>query len=403
MHVPDVAYTQADGLSIAYRVLGAGSIDVVEVPPFIGHLEATWEEPSFTAFVEGLARFARLLIFDKRGIGLSDRLPPGPDPGFERRAEDIRAVMDAIREISGDAGVTPFDEVLAAIEATWGAGMMAARFGEIDEAVRIRMGRMERQACTPRAAAAYIREIWSSDLRPLAGAIRAPTPVVHNRDHPIWPVAGGRWLAEHIPGARYLEYAEGYGGFFDPEERARLAADVEEFLTGSRKISSTDRVLVTTLYTDIVGSTEHAAAMGDARWRARLAEHERSVREAARRHGGTIVKSLGDGFLLRFDGPTLALRCGASIAHGARAHGLDVRAGVHTGECEIRDGDLVGLAVHVGARVTALAGAGEVLATGTVRDLVLGSAIEFDERGTHTLKGVPGSWPIFAIRPTSLD
>lgn len=441
MRLPDVAYAQSDGLSIAYRVLGRGAVDVVEVPPFIGHLEATWEEPSFVAFVERLARFARLVVFDKRGTGLSDRLPPDGEPGFERRAEDIRAVMDAakvsraavvgiadgglpalafaatypertsalilcgtgpggaaIREIDPTAAQPDLEETLRTIEATWGNGMLAMPFGETDEDARARMARMERQTCTPRAASAYLRAVFTADLRPLLASIRVPTLVIHNRDHPVWPVEGGRYLAAHVRGARYVEYAEGYAGFFDPAERTRLAADIEEFLTGSRAAAEASRPLVTVLYTDIVGSTERMAAIGDSAWHAQLADHEHAVRAAARVSGGTIVKSLGDGFLLRFDGPTPALRCAETIVRQAAAQGLAVRAGVHAGECEIRNDDLVGLAAHVGARVTALAGPGDVLVTSTVRDLVLGSSIEFEERGAHALKGVPGTWTILAVR-----
>lgn len=441
MRVPDVAYAPSDGLSIAYRVLGRGAVDVIEVPPFIGHLEATWEEPSFIAFVERIARFARLVVFDKRGTGLSDRLPPDAEPGFERRAEDIRAVMDAagisraaivgiadgglpalafaaiypertsalvlygtgpgaaaLREGNPSFAPPDLDETSRAIEATWGNGALAMWFGEADEGVRARMGRMERQTCTPPAASAYLRAVMTADLRPLLASIRAPTLVIHNRDHPVWPVEGGRYLASHVRGARYVEYAEGYAGFFDPGERTRLAADIEEFLTGSRAAATAARTLVTVLYTDIVGSTEQMATIGDSAWRGQLADHERAVRAAARMSGGTIVKSLGDGFLLRFDGPTPALRCAETIVREAAAQGLAVRAGVHAGECEIHDDDLVGLAVHVGARVAALAGAGDVLVTSTVRDLVLGSSIEFEDRGAHALKGVPGTWTILAVR-----
>jgi pimeloyl-ACP methyl ester carboxylesterase len=341
MQIPDVRYARCDDLSIAYRVLGTGPVDVVEVPPLIAHLEATWDEPSFAAFVERVARFARLIVFDKRGTGLSDRIAPGAEPGFERRAEDVRAVIDAAGTeraaligiadgglvamafaatypertsalvlfctgpggramLRGGLGTGLFDLAEAQrgvdqIEQAWGTGVMVIPFGETDEVVRERLARMERQTCTPRVAGAYMRALLDADLRPLLPSIRTPTLVIHNRDHPLWPVDGGRYLAANIRGARYLEYAEGFGGFFDQRERTRLAADIAEFLTGTRVAGEADRVLATVLYTDIVGSTERLAAMGDGAWRGLLAEHERTVRTAARVSGGTLVKSLGDG------------------------------------------------------------------------------------------------------------
>jgi len=440
MRVPDVRYADCGDLGIAYRVLGNGPIDVVQVPPLIAHLEVWWEEPSFRSFVEGISRFARLILFDKRGTGLSDRLPPDGEPGFEARADDVRAVMDAAgvaraavigiadgglaamafaatypertsalvlcgtgaggraaREGKLEVEVPDADALEQVIAEGWGTGVMATQFGETDEGVRAVMARMERQACTPRAAGAYIRAVLDADLRPLVPSIRARTLVIHNRDHPIWPVEAGRNLAANIRGARYLEYAEGFGGFFDPRERARLASDIEEFLTGSRQASEADRILATVLYTDIVGSTERMATVGDSAWGALLVEHERGVRGAVRANGGTIVKSLGDGFLLRFDMPTAALRCARAIVRDAAAQGLGVRAGLHTGECGVRDDDLIGLTVHVGARVADLAGPGEVLVTSTVRDLVLGSAVSFEDRGTHELRGVPGRWSVLAV------
>ena len=435
---PDTRYARSGDLRIAYQVVGDGPIDLVHVPGLLNNLEAGWQEPAVAGFHERCARFTRLILFDRRGAGLSDRLLPETGSSIEERIDDVRAVMDAAGSeraaIYGAAdggpvaivfGATYPDRTaalvlsstaarmrsapdypglreqdaegyLARVESEWGTGMLARGFG-VDEKHRRAYARMELLTGTPSAAAALIRANYATDVRDVLPMIRVPTLVTYVRDHPLWPLEGARELTDHIAGARFAEISgiAQLPGFesADPDELPGL---IEEFLTGSRASIDVDRVLRTVLFVDIVASTERAAELGDRRWRHVLDAHDTATRMAIDRFRGTEVNRSGDGFLASFDGPARAIRCAVAIGQSARAAGLDVRAGVHTGECEVRGDDLAGIAVHIGARVCALAGPGDVLATSTVRDLVAGSGITFTDRGGHTLKGVPGEWTILA-------
>jgi class 3 adenylate cyclase len=437
----EVRYARSGGLSIAYQVVGSGPIDLVEVSGFLNHLETTAEEPGLVRFVVGLARFSRVLLFDKRGVGLSDRLPADTVPTLAERIDDVRAVMDAVGSrqavVLGIADGGPVAAGFAAtypgrtralvlsgttpcgrrrpgydwgptvetgeawagvVERDWGTGVMARAFPDAGAEVREVFARMERRACTPRAAAALVRAALETDVRDLLPTIRVPTLVVHHPDHPVFPVTGARHLAERIPGARYHEHAFPFSALAEICARKGLAEVVEEFLTGSAPCADADRVLAAVLFTDIVDSTAHAARLGDRGWHDVLDDHDRRVRAAVEGAGGRVVKTTGDGVLARFDAAGRAVRCAQAIVAEGGQLGLGVRAGVHAGECEVRGDDLAGLTVHVGARVTALAAAGEVLVTGTVRDLVIGSDLAFEERGRYVLRGVPGEWTVLAVR-----
>jgi class 3 adenylate cyclase len=282
------------------------------------------------------------------------------------------------------------------IERTWGTGATGGYFEGVE---RRAVARMEQLAGTPASAAAVLGMSFDTDVRDVLGAIRAPTLVVHHAEHPLWSIEGARYLAEHIEGARLVELPGRPRTLYGAGVENRLFAElIEEFVTGRHAVPEVDRVLKTVLFTDIVGSTEQLAEMGDRRWREHLDDFRHRVRAELGRFRGDEVNIRGDDFLATFDGPARAVRCAAAIRESVRPLGLDVRSGVHTGEVELRDTDVEGIAVHVGARVTTLAGPGEVLVTSTVRDLVAGSGIEFEDRGRHALKGVPGEWHVLAVR-----
>ncbi|HKR56278.1 MAG TPA: adenylate/guanylate cyclase domain-containing protein [Gemmatimonadales bacterium] len=429
-------------MNIAYQVIGDGPFDLLYAPGFISHLEAAWEVPFFAGLFERLASFARLITFDKRGTGLSDR--PGGWPTFEERMDDIRAVLDAASSeraaLFGISEGGPMCMLFAAtypdrvtslalygcaprfapaadwpwgapgevqssfmdwVEKHWGEGRVLPTFVDglvSDQREQEAIGRYERYAASPGAARANLSMNFEIDVRAILPAIRVPTLVIHRMGDPMAPIGAGRYLAEHIPDARLLELP----GDFHVSARSREAEEafgaLEEFCTGTRRDYEVDRVLATVLFTDIVGSTERASAMGDRRWRELLDEHDRSVRREIARFQGREIKTTGDGFLSAFDGPARAIRCARAVTSAASRLGLEVRSGLHTGECEVRGDDLAGLAVHIGSRVATLAGPGEVLVSGTVKDLVVGAGIEFEDRGEHELKGVPGPWKLFAVR-----
>ncbi len=442
MDVPETRFAESGDLSIAYRVIGGGGVDIVHVPGLLDTLELAKSDAGLNDLYQRLTRFARLILLDKRGTGLSDRLPLDAAPTLEERIDDVRAVMDAVglekAALLGVAdggpvamyfaaahparttalvlrattprlgwapdwpwGITPeaAAQMIADVEREWGTGVVARYWGIEDEAEIRRIAHMEALVGTPRPVAALFRTMLSSDVREVVEAITTPTLVVCYPEHPFWPREGQHYLVEHIEGARAVEFSGPIGSLGDtPTESAALAELYEEHLTGVRPTPEPDRVLKTVLFTDIVGSTERAVDMGDRRWRQLLDEHDNVIRRELERFRGTEVKTMGDGFLAAFDGPARAVRCAQAIVADARRLRIEVRAGLHTGECELRGADLAGIAVHTGARVSALAGPSEILVTSTVRDLVAGSGIEFTDRGRHELKGVPGEWQVLAVQ-----
>ncbi len=443
MDVPETRYAKSGELHIAYQVVGDGAVDLVHVPGLLDTLEIGWADPALTDLYERMARFARLVVLDKRGTGLSDRLPPERVPSLEERIDDVRAVMDSVGSeraaLLGVADGGPVamyfaatypertaalilrataprlswapdwpwgtrpeaaERMIAAVRSEWGTGMMARLWEADDEESRRRAARRETLAGTPTTMAAAFRMNFATDVRDVLDTITAPTLVIHYAEHPLWPREGMRYLVEHIADARYVEFPGGpriLGE--DPGESEELVGLLEEHLTGRRAEPATERVLRTILFTDIVGSTERAADVGDHRWKELLDEHDRATRQILGRFRGQEINTTGDGFLAAFDGPGRAIECARALSESARMVGLEVRAGLHTGECERRGNDLAGIAVHIGARVASLAGPGEVLVTNTVRDLVAGSRIEFTDRGRQDLKGVPGEWHVLAVRP----
>lgn len=431
----ETSYAKSDGLDIAYQVVGRGSLDVVFVPGFVSNLEVGWEFPEQATFQSRLASFCRLVLFDKRGTGLSDRVAPDRLPSLEDRMDDVRAVMDSAgcerAALFGISEGGPMSVLFAAtypervthlviyasyarradaepdygaelvdfIERRWGTGdVLAARGGTLADnpAVKEGLARMERQSATPSAAAAMVRMASAIDVTDVLSVLRVPTLVLHRRDDPNLRVEAARSLAEGIPGARFveLEGTDHIPWFGDTDS---LLAEVEEFLTGTRPAKNAQRLLATVLFTDIVGSTERAAELGDAAWRAILDRHDRVLAAEIEQRRGRLIKTTGDGALATFDGPARAVQCALALRGALRDLGLEIRAGVHTGEIEQRGDDVAGLAVHIGARVCSATSNGEVWVSRTVTDLVAGSGIEFEDRGDHDLKGVPGTWRLFAV------
>jgi class 3 adenylate cyclase len=435
--IPPIRYTKASGdVNIAYRVVGDGPLDLVWVPGLFSNLEIEWENPFFVRLYRRLASFSRLLIFDKRGMGLSDRNVGAPT--LEERIDDVRAVMDAAgseraaligvseggpmsilfaatypertvalvlygtlarprRDVGYDLGNEEcFEDLYRIIAEGWGTGGSMRLFTRAmmgDEHLREFVGRLERAAGSPGTMRSMVDNLRDIDVRTALTTIAAPTLVIHTTDDHCVPIANGRWLAEHITGAGFVEIP-GEHMLFDVDQ---FADEVESFLTGKRHAVTTDRVLATVLFSDIVGSTERAATLGDRRWRELLDDHDALIRRQVQSYRGSVVKTTGDGALATFDGPARAVSCGCEIRDRVGALGIDVRVGLHTGEVELRGDDIGGIAVHIGARVAALAGPREVLVSRTLTDLVAGSGIGFEDRGEHQLKGVPGSWRLFAV------
>jgi class 3 adenylate cyclase/pimeloyl-ACP methyl ester carboxylesterase len=436
----EIAYAKSRGLSVAYSVIGDGPIDLVLVPGFVSHLEAAFEQPAIERAVKRLARFARVISFDKPGTGLSDPID-GPQT-LEHRMEDVTAVLDAVdSERSSLFGISegaPLSALFAAthadrtqalimygsyargsasadypwapaweqveaaaemIDNEWGRGVwldVYAPSAAADPEFARWWSHYQRVAASPAMAKAVVRLAAQIDIRDVLPAISAPTLVLHRVGDLLWPVEGARFVAESIPGARLVEFP-GADHFPFTGEADLILDEVETFLTGTRHAPEPDRRLLTVLFTDIVGSTEQVARLGDRRWRELLARHDALVRAELKRHGGREIKTIGDGFLATFEGPARAIECAQAIIAAAGSLGIEIRAGVHSGECEVVGDDVAGISVHIGARVGALARAGEVWVSGTVKDLVVGSGIEFSERGPHELKGVPGEWPIFRV------
>jgi class 3 adenylate cyclase len=440
--LPQTRYARSGDAHIAYQVLGEGEIDLVFVAEWATSLEAQWEEPRVTRVLRRLASFSRLIVFDRRGVGLSDPVSPDHLPTLEQSVEDVRAVMDAAGSaravLMGVAEGGPINVMFATTDPTrvvalvlvnsyarlarapdypigiptsiqgplvetlgamWGSGdtiEMLAPSMRADPAYRAWWARMERASASPGTAMAMFGHMFDTDVRAALSLVAVPTLVVHRTDDRLVRVGHGRFLADNIPSARLIELpGEDHTlatSFYD-----EVVDEVEEFLTGVRPVPEPDRVLATVLFTDIVSSTERVIELGDAGWRDLLDAHHAAVRTQLDRFGGHEVDTAGDGFFATFDGPARAIRCARAIRDAVRAFGLDIRSGIHTGEVEVRDESVSGIAVHVGARISSLAGPGEVLVSRTVVDLVAGSGILFEDRGEHPLKGVPGSWRLFAV------
>jgi len=438
---PQTRYAKSGDVHIAYQVVGDGPFDLVFVPGWVSHLEVAWEEPSLARFYNRLASFSRLILFDKRGTGLSDRVSVKEVPTLEQRMDDVRAVMDAVgSERAALMGASeggpmsvlfaatypqrtsalvlygtmarrfelrPTDEqlqpVFDAMERTWGQAMDTGLWAPSrahDQQFKEWLARLGRLGASPGAAAALIRMMIQMDVGHVLSAIRVPTLVIHRTGDRAVAVDLGKRLAEQIPGAKYAELP---GDDHLPwvGDADAILDEIEEFLTGVRPAPEPDRVLATVLFTDIVGSTERAAELGDHRWRDLLDSYYSLARKELAFFRGREVKTTGDGFLATFDGPARGIRCACAISDSARPLGIEVRAGLHTGECEIMGEDIGGIAVHIGARVAAQAGSGEVLVSSTVKDLVAGSGLRFEDRGAHALKGVPEEWRLFAVEPQS--
>jgi pimeloyl-ACP methyl ester carboxylesterase len=438
-----VRFARSGGVDIAYQVIGEGPVDLVFVEGFMTHRQVMWELPAYARFCERLAEFTRLILFDKRGMGMSDRVAGATT--LETRMDDIRAVMDAVGSeraaVMGESEGGPLSILFAAAhpdrtralilqgaelrERTdeswpWGESTdeeleaylvgLPDRWGEANvespRAVFPSVGpapwlaewfcRMRTSAATPNSAEAFIRMAFEIDVREVAPTIRVPTLILHAVDDRICHVENARWFARHIPGARYVELPGGdHLAFFEPDQ---ILAEIRGFLTGQREAAVPETSLVSLLFVDVVGSTERAAGMGDRRWADLLAQFHGIVRREIGQFRGSEVDTAGDGFFVSFDGPARAIRCASSIIGAVRTLGLEVRTGVHVGELGFADGKPVGLAVHVGARIGALADPGEVLVSGTVRDLVAGSGLVFTDRGIRSLKGVPDEWRLFALQ-----
>jgi pimeloyl-ACP methyl ester carboxylesterase len=439
--LPRTRYVKSGEVHIAYQVLGDGPIDLLWVPGFVSHLEYDWEHPRPARFFRRLASFSRLIRFDKRGTGLSDRVAI---PTLEERMDDVRAVLDATgssraaligvseggpmsllyaatypertsalvlygsyarRAWAPDHpfGVTSerMRGILETLEKDWGASVAMEIWSPSmlgDDAYKQWRATYLRLAASPGAAISVMRMNMEIDARHVLPAIGVPTLVLHRTGDRLTPVDQARHMAKHIRCAKLVELpGEDHTPWVGDTDA--LLDEIEEFLTGIRHGPEPDRILATVLFTDIVGSTKRAVELGDRDWGELLEQHHAIVRRQLARFRGHEVNIAGDGFLATFDGPGRAIRCAVSICREVRSLGIDVRAGLHSGECQVEDSKVEGIAVHIGSRVAATAKPGEVLVSSTVKDLVVGSGIAFEDRGMHALKGVPGEWHLFAVAP----
>jgi class 3 adenylate cyclase len=439
---PETRWAKSGDFHIAYQVVGTGPLDLVFMHGWISHIEHMWEEPRVARFLERLGSFARLIVLDKRGTGLSDPVPLDRLPTLEDRMDDLRAVMDAVGSEraalmgTSEAGALsllfaatypsrtaalvllnsyarlayapdypqgiPAEQahgLLRVIEEGWGKGvafeaLVASQVS--NEPMKSWWARYQRLAASPGAAVTLLRSAFATDARSVLSAITVPVLVLHRAGDPFTGPEHGRYLAEHIQGARYVELS-GVDHLFFAEDMDRLLAEVQEFLTGVREEGEPERVLATVMFVDIVGSTEQATRLGDREWRDLLDRYYAIARRQLARFRGREIDTAGDGLFATFDGPARAIRCGSAIADAVRVLGIAVRVGIHSGECEVIGEKVGGIAVHIGARIAGQAGPGEVLVSSTVRDLVAGSGIPFEDRGRHSLKGVPGEWSLFSV------
>jgi class 3 adenylate cyclase len=441
--VPETRYAKADdGVHIAYQVFGEGPFDLVIVPGFISHVEMAWEDEALANCLHRLAAFSRVIMFDKRGTGMSDRTERLPD--IDRRMLDIEAVMEAAGSEEAAflavseggpmailfaaahpertralvlwgtyARVTfapdypignPAEQLYASteyLEPRWGSGVGLGAWAPSvshDPSAREFFARLQRLAASPGAAMALMSSYMDIDVRAALPLVHAPTLVLHRTGDRLVAPAHAHYLVKHIEGARLVEF-EGTDHFWWTEDADEILDEAEEFLTGARSVHEVDRVLASVLFTDIVDSTRRAAELGDRAWKLLLDQHDALAGRQVERHRGRLIKTTGDGILATFDGPARSVRCAKAITEGARGLGIEVRAGVHTGEVELRGDDIAGLGVNIASRIEALAQPGEVLVSRTVTDIVAGSGLGFDDRGEHDLKGVPGRWQLFSARP----
>ena len=444
--IPEVQYTRNGDVALAFQVSGKGPIDLVFVPGFIGNLDLMWEFPPYARFLRRLASFSRLIVMDRRGTGLSDRLSPKEVPPLEVLMDDLHALLDevgserpalfgcfdsgALCTLFGATypertnalvlfapavvGAATQDFAWAWSEAKWSSYMDELESGwgtrpyaekvfpvfnpslAVDDRAVDWWARFMRQAASPNAAMAIERMWHEIDVRPVLPTIRVPTLVLHRTDDANMDVESGRGMARSIPGAKFVELA-GADSYPWAGDQDAVLDEVEEFLTGVRHGPRSDRVLATVLFTDIVGSTEKAAGLGDGPWGELLTQHHKLVRIELGRFRGREVNTAGDGFLATFDGPARAVRCARAVADGVCDLGIEIRAGVHTGEIELDGTDVRGIAVHIGARVAALAEPSEVLVSSTVKDLVAGSGLMFEDAGERELKGVPDRWHLYRV------
>jgi class 3 adenylate cyclase len=435
---PETRYARSGDLYIAYQVVGDGPMDLIYVPTWISQVEHYWDDPGISRYFTRLASFSRLIMFDRRGSGLSDPVPQAPT--LEEQIDDVVAVMDAAgskqaavyAQLEGGAMAMLFaathpDRTTALVlyeamprmswapdydwalrpedrnrqvQQTWGNGdRIIGLAPESSKNPRLRnwFAKLERLAASPGTARKLLMMNAQVDVRAVLPTIKVPTLVLHREGDQFVDRRHSEYLAEHIPGARYVVLPGREAISFGSDSRA-LLEEIEEFLTGHRHAPDPERILATVMFSDIVDSTRRASEMGDRRWREQLESIESAMRHELDRYRGRAIKTMGDGLLATFDGPARAIRCATAIRDGARSQfGLDLRTGLHTGEVEMIGNDVGGIAVHIGARVGASAAPGEVLVSGTVKDLVVGSGIEFEDRGEQELRGVPGEWRLWAV------
>ena len=428
---PQTRYARSGGVNLAYQVLGDGPVDLVYVPGWVSHVELGWEDADLAHGLGRLASFARLILFDKRGTGMSDRVPVDELPTLEQRMDDVRAVMDevgseraALFGTSEGGGMSALfaatypertvalctfgifarriwdrdypwaptpaerEHTYEIVERDWATGLDASDLApSLDPARLEALGTYVRRSASPGAGLALLKMNTQIDIRDILPVIQVPTLVMHRSGDLDAKVEEGRWIAEQIAGARYVEMP-GTDHLWWTQDCDNVVDEIQGFLTGVRPVPEPDRVLTTVLFTDIVGSTEQAAELGDRRWTDLLEQHHTAVRNELARFRGREIDTAGDGFLATFDGPARAIRCATAVRDRVRDLGLELRAGVHTGECELHGDSVSGIAVHIGARIASEAGPGDVFVSATVHDLVAGSGIRFEDRGEHELKGL---------------
>lgn len=440
---PKTHYAKSGDVNIAYQISGQGPLDLVIVPGWISHLDMDWEDPTYPRYIKRLTQFCRVIRFDKRGTGLSD--PDVGDFTLDDRMDDLRAVMDAagseqaaimgaseggiltllyaashperVRAVilagayprgsaapdypQGAEMASSFDWIEQHVRESWGDGSTLDRLWPAMKDIpefRDYVGRYERASQSPKSGLVHLGWARDVDVRPAARALSVPCLVLHRTGDLLCPISGGRWFAENIPGAQFVEQP-GNEHLIELGDSSVFLDALEKFLTGNQSATvEVDRVLATVLFTDIVDSTNKLAKLGDRRWREILEQHYALLRDQIARYRGREIDTTGDGMLATFDGPARAIRCGMAMRDAVRRLGIEIRVGVHTGECEVRGEKIAGIAVHTGARIMAEAGASEVLVSSMVKDLVAGAGIDFTDRGQYSLKGIPGQWQLFSVQ-----